>query len=284
MQFDMNRTWSQALALVRKNFQLLAVIAGVFMLLPSVLFYVAFPDILAMMSVTADPEVVETQMLSMMPQLPIVGLAALLLQMVGYMAMVALIGNGRPTVGQSIVRGIKGLPALLGAIILFAAGYIAVTLVLGLVTGLLAALFGMGSEGAVAGLGAILSTVLLAVVFYVMVRFCLTLPGIVLERLGAVAALRRSWRLTSSRAGAIFAFFALLFVAYMVISLLLFIVFGAFGFVAGSQLMGGTALVLGLLSGVVGALTAVLLSGILVSIHAQLTGGGAEQRDLEFDA
>jgi hypothetical protein len=282
MQFDMNRTWSQALALVRKNFQLLALIAGVFMLLPSVLFYVAFPEILTMMSVTADPDAVEAQMMAMMPQLPIAGLAALLLQMIGYMAMIALIGNGRPTVGQSIVRGVKGLPALLGAVILFASGYIAVTLVFGLVVGLLAALFGMAGEGA-AGLGGILSTVLLAIVFYVMVRFCLTLPAIVLERLGPVAALRRSWRMTKPRAGAIFAFFALLFVAYMVISLLLFIVFGALGFVAGSQPAGGTALVLGLLSGVVGALTAVLLSAIMVSIHGQLAAG-PEPRDLEFDA
>jgi membrane-anchored glycerophosphoryl diester phosphodiesterase (GDPDase) len=283
MQFDMNRTWSQALALVRKNFQLLALIAGVFMLLPSVLFYVAFPEILTMMSAAADQDAVEAQMMAMMPQLPLAGLAALLLQMVGYMAMIGLIGNDRPTVGQSIVRGVKGLPALLGAVILFAAGYIAVTIVFGLVVGLLAAMFGMVSEAAAAGLGAILSTMLLAIIFYVMVRFCLTLPAIVLERLGPLAALRRSWRLTKPRAGAIFAFFALLFVAYMVISLLLFIVFGAFGFVAGSQLAGGTALVLGLLSGVVGALTAVLLSGIMVSIHEQLAGG-AEPRDLEFDA
>ncbi|MXP41835.1 hypothetical protein GRI75_09300 [Altererythrobacter soli] len=282
MQFDMNRTWSQALALVRRNFQLLALIAGVFMLLPSVLFYVAFPEILTMMSVTADPDAVEGQMLAMMPQLPIAGLAALLLQMVGYMAMVALIGNGRPTVGQSIVRGIKGLPALLGAVLLFAVGYLAATLIFGLVVGLVAALFGMASESAAAGLGAIMSSVLIVIIFYVMVRFCLTLPAIVLERLGPVAALRRSWRLTKPRAGAIFAFFALLFVAYMVISLLLFIVFGAFGFVAGSQPAGGTALVLGLLSGVVGALTAVLLCGILVSIHGQLASG-AEPRELEFD-
>ena len=35
MQFDMNRTWSQAVALVRANFQLLAVIAGIFLLLPT---------------------------------------------------------------------------------------------------------------------------------------------------------------------------------------------------------------------------------------------------------
>jgi hypothetical protein len=283
MQFDMNRTWSQALALVRKNFQLLALIAGVFMLLPSVLFYVAFPEILTMMSGGADPDAVEAQMLAMMPQLPLAGLTALLLQMTGYMAMVALIGNDRPTVGQSIVRGVKGLPALLGAVILFAAGYIAATLVFSGAVGLLSALFGMASESAAAGLGGILSTVLLAVVFYVMVRFCLTLPAIVLERLGPVAALRRSWRLTKTRAGAIFAFFALLFVAYMVISLLLFIVFGAFGFVAGSQPGGGSGLVLGLLSGLVGALTAVLLSGILVSIHGQLAGG-AEPQDVEFDA
>ena len=38
MTFDMNRTWNEALSLVRANFQLLAVIAGVFLLLPTVVF------------------------------------------------------------------------------------------------------------------------------------------------------------------------------------------------------------------------------------------------------
>lgn len=283
MQFDMNRTWSQALTLVRKNFQLLALIAGVFMLLPSVLFYIAFPDVLAMMSTTADPEVMEAQMLAVMPQLATFGLLALLVQMVGYMAMIALIGSDRPTVGESIMRGIKGLPALIGAGIVFTAGYVALTLVLSLIIGLVAAVLGMASEGAAAGLALILSFVIIVVLLYVMVRFCLTLPNIVLERLGPLAALARSWRLTKPRAGAILGFFALLFIAYMVISMLLFIVFGAFGFVAGGPIASGTVLVLGLLSGLIGTLVAMLLSGILVSIHEQLSGG-TEPPDIEFDA
>lgn len=283
MQFDMNRTWSQALALIRKNFQLLALIAGVFMLLPSVLFYVAFPDILAMMSTAADPDAMEAQMLAVMPQLMGFGLVALLVQMVGYMAMVALMGSDRPTVGESIVRGIKGLPALIGAAVLFAVAYVAATVVLSLILGLIAGLFGATSEGAAAGLGAMLSIIILVASLYVMVRFCLTLPVIVLDRLGPIKALGQSWRLTRPRAWAIFSFFALLFVAYMVISMLLFIVIGALGFVAGGPVGGGTALVLGLLSGVIGAFAAMLMSGILVSMHEQLSRG-SEPRDVEFDA
>lgn len=283
MHFDMNRTWEQAIGLVRKNFQLLALLAGVFMLLPSVLFYVAFPDILAMMSVTADPEAMEAQMLAVMPQLMTFGLIALLVQMVGYMAMIALMGGDRPTVGESIARGVKGLPALIAAAIIFAIGYVVGTLVLGMVVALIAGLLGAASEGAAAGLGAILSFVLLAAMLYVMVRFCLTLPTIVLDRVGPLKALGRSWRLTKPRAWAIFGFFALLFVAYMVLSMLLFIVFGAFGFVAGGAVGGGTALVLGLLTGVIGALAAMLMSGILVSMHEQLSGGDVPQ-DVDFVA
>jgi hypothetical protein len=283
MQFDMNRTWSQALALVRKNFQLLALIAGVFMLLPSVLFYVAFPDILAMMSVTADPEAMEAQMLAAMPQLMTFGLLALLIQMVGYMAMVALMGSDRPTVGESIMRGVKGLPALIGAAILFGVGYVAGTVVLSLILGLIAALLGAASESAAAGFAAILSIVIVVASLYVMVRFCLTLPAIVLDRRGPLKALAQSWRLTRPRAWAIFGFFALLFIAYMVVSMLLFIVFGALGFMAGGPVGGGTALVLGLLSGVMGALAAMLMTGILVSMHEQVSAGAAPP-DIDFDA
>lgn len=280
MQFDMNRTWEQTIGLVRRNFQLLALIAGVFMLLPSVLFYVAFPDVLAMMSVTGDPEAMEAQFLAMMPQLMTFGLLALLIQMVGYMAMVALMGGDRPTVGESIMRGIKGMPALIGAAILFALGYLVAVLILSLLIGLIGGVLGLASESAAAGLGMILSIVLMLAILYVMVRFCLTLPTIVLDRAGPIRALARSWRLTRPRAWAIFGFFALLFIAYMVVSMLLFIVFGALGFVAGGPIGGGTVLVLGLLSGVIGAVAAMLMSGILVSMHEQLSDG-PEPRDAE---
>lgn len=284
MQFDMNRTWSQAIALVKGNFQLLAIIAGVFLLLPSVLMYLLFPDLLVLMSADADPEALVARMEAMVPQLMGYGTLGMLVQMVGYMAMIALMGTDRPTVGEAILRGIKALPTLLGAAIVFACGYIVAALVVGLLLGLVVGALSTVSEAAGTATAGILTFGLFAAILYVMVRFCLTLPVIVLDGIGnPLKALARSWRLTGPRAWAIVGFFAMLFIAYMVLVMVLFIVIGGLGLVSGAQLGGGSVLVLGLLTGIVGAFVSMLLSGILVSIHQQLAVGAAPT-DAEFNA
>jgi len=284
MQFDMNRTWSQAIALVKGNFQLLAIIAGVFLLLPSVLMYLLFPDLLALMSADADPEALVARMEAMVPQLMGYGIVGMLVQMVGYMAMIALMGTDRPTVGEAIQRGVKALPTLLGAAIVFACGYFVAALVIGLLLGLVVGALSAVSEAAGTATAGILTFGLFAAILYVMVRFCLTLPAIVLEGIGnPLKALARSWRLTGLRAWAIVGFFAMLFIAYMVLVMVLFIVIGGLGLVSGAQLGGGSALALGLFAGIVGAFVSMLLSGILVSIHQQLAGAAAPP-DAEFNA
>lgn len=57
MKLDMNAIWSRGMALVRENLQLLAVIAGVFFLLPTLAFYFLVPGMEQLMVPGADPEV-----------------------------------------------------------------------------------------------------------------------------------------------------------------------------------------------------------------------------------
>lgn len=293
----MNRTWSQAVALVRANFHLLAVIAGVFLLLPTLALYLLNPDLMQLMALSADPTRAEVAMNAMLPRLLGYGLIVIALQLVGQMAMVAMMGSARPTVGESLKLGAKALPSVIGAAIAFMVGFLLAALALGLVLGLVVALFAaiFGSAGGTASLGMIglVVGVIYVAVFvfelYVMVRFIMTLPVIVLEhQYNPVKALRRSWRLTASRAWAILGFIVLLGVAYVVLLMVLMIAISALGFLsngelAGGQMSSGSVVALSLVVSVIGALVAMIASGILVSMHQQLAGG-AEPHDVEFDA
>lgn len=262
MNFSMNQTWSQAIALVRENFQILAIVAGVFLLLPSLLMYVALPDMMSMITMADDPEAITNMMQGMIGSLLTYGLIALLAQIVGYVAMVALMSHDRPTVGEAILGGLKAIPTLFGAFILF--------MVLAFVASLVFTLL-MTAVAVVLGetLGAILAVImvigLLLGMLYVMTRLCLTVPIIVLEgELNPIKDFTRSWKLTAPHSMAIFGFFVLLYFAYIVVSMLLLSIL--------SLIIGGSVFLLGIANGVVGAAIAMVMCGVLVSMYRQLSG------------
>lgn len=286
MNFDMNRTWSQAVALVRANLQLLAVVAGVFLLLPALAFYLFNPDLLQLFVAGRTVEQIDASIAAMAPRLLAFGLVVFVGQMIGQAALVALVGRHRPTVGEAIGLGARALPSLVGALIVFFLGMYAVGLMFSLLMALVALLFGAAlvTGGALTGL---ISIAVLVVQLYLMVRCMLALPVIVLEhQRNPWKALVRSWRLTAGHAWRILAFVVLLGVAYFVIALLVMFVLGAIGLIAGADPSGqaiGTGSVLGFaaVASVMGAAVAMLASGVLVSMHRQLA---SEPDDMEFDA
>jgi hypothetical protein len=284
MTFDMNRTWDEAVALMRTNFQLLAVIAGVFLLLPTVVFYLGFPELLV--PTTPEEQLSNEEALALVARVFPVIILMILVQMVGYLAMISLIGGGRPTVGEAIASAAKALPTLLATFVTM----LALGLVAGLLLSIVLALVVVGlslvlGEGAVIGLTILLYIVLLAVMFYLYARIAPLLPVIAIERVrGFVQPLKRAWKLTQGAGRRLFAFFALLFVAYFVISMVAAIVLQALGLFTPEALAGGGVLTFALVSSVIGALLAMLLSGILVSIHRQLAGTAPPAADEEFDA
>ncbi|MFB0612576.1 hypothetical protein [Aurantiacibacter poecillastricola] len=259
-QFNLGQAWSRAMTLARGNFQFLAVIAGLFLFLPSLLFYVVMPDTMGMMMTPADDPKAMAELFADQAG-PIVGAAILLMlcSMVGYAAMVRLMGPGRPTVGEALSAAIRALPTLIGCILLFLVGYLLFSLVFGLLVTALA--MAVGPEGA----AALMLVLILVLIGYIFARLCIMMPVIVNEGVSnPITAYTRSWKLTKPAAWRIFGFFALLIVAYMVISLL---VFGALGLIAA---MVGGMFVLALVSSLIGMLVSVVLSGILVAIHEQL--------------
>jgi hypothetical protein len=277
MTFDMNRTWSQALALLQGNFQLLSVIAGVFLLLPAALFYLAMPDL--MNTLTSNPNANPDQLLAMLKDAmwPLIGLGLLttVAQTIGYLGMIALMGDDRPTVGEALRRAMVMLPTSIGTSLLLILLLMLVVVIISVILGLVVA--GLSAVGGGA-LGAIFTFI---GVIYAMARLTVAMPAIAYEGLrNPLTVLQRSWSLTRPYAWKIMAFFLLLLAVYFVLSLVVGSIFGLIASAFGGGT--GSALVLGLSNGLIGAAVAMLYSAILVSIYRQLTGVSHQQIDQTF--
>lgn len=284
MTFDMNRTWSATLALLAANGQLLAIIAGVFLLLPGTLFYVALPDVMTTLATQTnpDPEQVLAMLRAAMVPMIVMGLVMFVSQMIGYLAMIALMGDDRPTVGEALRRALAYLPSTIGVTLLLLVGYVLVAFACGLVLALLiAAGAAVGSEILAGVLGFFGVIGMLAVIFYFATRFILTMPIIALDGITSpLAVCKRSWELTKSNGLKIFFFYVLIFAAYFVFAMIFSAVFGVIAGLLGNGT--GAALVLGLSNGLVGAAVAMLFSAIMVAMHRQLSGISATTIDQTF--
>lgn len=273
MTFDMSRTWSEALGLTRANFQILAVIAGVFLLLPGILFYVAAPDLAALSAPGADAEAVSAAIAEHAVPIVTFGLLSFILGHIAYMAMVALMGGDRPTVAQALKLAVRSLPTLIGAFLIFIVGYVLIFTIIALVIGLVAGMLGLGESGP---LGFAVATLILLATAYVITRLSLTLPTIVLKgQRNPVKALATSWRLTKPHVWKMLAFYILLVIPYIVLSIVLGFIFGLPLALAGPEI---ETFGLGLVNGLLGALVGIVFSGILVSMYAQMAGAAKGSR------
>lgn len=210
MKFDSNLAWQDASQAVRANREVLAVLAGVFVFLPTMVVTVLCP-------LPQPPAGASTEQVSALVQAWLSDNRWWLLGMVvaydlGALAMLGLLrDHSRPTVGQAIGQALGGLAALLLArLLLFAALLLVFVPVLALTAALGSA------AGAVVGIA-----LCLAIIIYALIRTALVSPLIAKEGLRTpLLALRRSWQLTAGNAGGIGLFFALVWIAYQVVAFL----------------------------------------------------------------
>lgn len=277
MKFDLSRSWNDGVAKLRDNFQLLALIAGLFLFIPSALFAVTTPDLMSQaMASPMNPSDPAAMLALFTPTIVIGYLLITLLSFVGYMAMLALMDDRRkPTTGDAIAHGFRSLPTLIGATLLFIVGYVIVIGIISVVVGLL-----IGAITAVSTtIGAILSFMLVVAMFiailWAFTRFSMTMPVIAIGKvMNPIVALKQSWALTRTSQWRLLAFYILLFIAYAVIALL---VFGLLGLVLGA--VGGFTVLI-FLSALLSAFVGMLFCAVLAGIYAQLTGSsGANLAD-----
>lgn len=279
MRFDSNRAWQEALASVSANRVVLIPLAGVFFLLPGLASALFLSDVQeSMLANLGNQAATEQLMQGALGRIMSIGLISFVLQIIGYMALLALLTDrGRPTVGEALMIALKALPTLIGTVLLFFVAYLLSIVVFGMFAAAL---------GAVSGLGAIVVALFLlffAAIVYSMVKLSLTLPVIVIDKeLNPVAALLRSWRLTKGNSLRLFGFYLLLFVIYFVIILLVGeLVMTVATLAAGKGVI--SLLIGGLVSGAIGAVASVLLTAILASVHRQLAGPSAEALGATFE-
>lgn len=276
MKLDMNAVWSRGMTLVRENFQLLAVIAGVFIMLPTIALYFLIPGMEELVVPGADPEIVQQKMLDLIGPIATYGVIGSVIQFVGYGAMIALMGDNRPTVGEALSTGAKSVLTIIGGFIVFIVLYMVAAIVIVTPIAMLA-----GAAG-IPGLAAIAPLFVIAVAVFLMARFSLTMPVVVIDHVfNPLKAVKRSWDITGRSQWGVIAFWGILFIAYMIISLLLM---GVFGVVAAIFSGGaGGSLILGLVNGLISLVVAIVLSGLVVAMHAQLSGPSDRQISETFD-
>lgn len=215
-------------------------------------------------------------MLEMLGPILAVGLVASVIQFTGYGAMIALMGGTRPTVGEALTTGAKSVLSIIAGFVIFLVLYMVAALVIMMPIAMLAGAIG------VPGLAAIAPLFVFTIAVFLMARFSLTMPVIVIDNvLNPIKAVKRSWDLTGKSQWGVLGFWVILGVAYLVISLLLFGVLGMVAALAG----GGTSstLILGLTNGIISLVVSMVLCGLLVAMHGQLAGPSNEEISSTFE-
>jgi hypothetical protein len=268
MQLDTSRAWNEAVAAVQANREVLLAIAGVFFLLPGLVSTVLFADVQEQLYKMMGNRSQMEKFVQSGALTPVIvfGLFASVVQLIGYMAMLAVLTDrARPTVGEALRLAVKSLPTLIGTGLLFFGGYMLATLAFAVVAGVL------GKIPMLAPLVFVLVGIFIGLLVSAMVRLSLSLPVIVIDKLrNPMEVLRRSWSLTSGNAGRLLLFYVVMFIVYFVILLLVGGIAGALATLIAGQ---GTAalLIAGVISGAISAIASVLFTAVLAAVHRQLT-------------
>ena len=265
MKLDGGLVWRDANAMVTANREVLAVLAGVFFLLPSLAFSLFMPQPEPPAGASVE------QLMAMMREFYTAAapwfLGMTLVQTVGQVAVLALLARaGQATVGEALREGVAGLLPFLAVQILL-------VMVATLALGIAIALGGITGSPVVAGL---LVGALAAVAIWAGLRLMLTLPVIAVERQrNPLTVIRRSWELTRGNAGRILLFVALLAIAVFFIIAVAGAVIGiVMALVAGPQAAQIANAVIG---AVVGSVFSLYFVASLSAMHRQLGGGGAPE-------
>lgn len=278
-KLDMGKAWTQATALIGSNRDTIGAIAGLFFFLPSLALALFAPDLVNPPVAApdgADPQVAFEAMINQMTQAyadnwPMF-LAMTLAQFIGSMSLLALLTDrAHPTVREALTTGFASLFPYLAAQLLSALG---VALLIGIPLGLVAA---AGSPGATLLVGA----VLVAVGFYVFVKFTLIAPVIAIDGIrNPIRALTRSWQLTKGNSFRIAAFLLLLFFTIGIISALVTGILGLVLSALGSDI---AAIGLGVVNAAVNTGIGVIFLVVIAAVHRQLAGHSPEGLAATFE-
>jgi hypothetical protein len=261
----MSEAWRDATAMMTANRQVVLVVAGVFFFLPYLAMILLMPEYAAAMGGPGAQRAATLQE-ALDEASRIYGdiwwalLLLAVIQGIGMLGLLALLTDrGRPTVGEALAKGTKYFLPYLGTQILIALMVVAILMI-------------PISIGTAAGAGAgLLVGVFAAVaIIYLLVKFSLATPVIVVDGvMNPLAALGRSMRLTKGNSLRLFLFYLLLFIVLIVVSMVLAIPLGIVTMLSGAE----TALIInGLVNAFVNLIAVTVILAVLAAVHRQLSG------------
>lgn len=272
MKFDMGRAWNDAVAMLRANAQVMTIVAGVFFFLPYVALMLLLPDSIAgaesRVSGGADASAALRAVGALYGEIWWQVLLTTIVTAVGMLGLLALLSDpGRPTVAEALKSGLTYFLPYIGSQILLSILIIAIILFPLIVAGIAGV-----TAGALLGIAAAVA------VIYVYVKFSLTVPVIVIDKVAnPIRALRRSWEMTKGNSVRLFVFYLLLFIALLVIALVVGLVVGLVGALAGPS---SGSFIAALANSAINAIGITIYLAVLAAVHRQLSGGSPEaQRD-----
>jgi hypothetical protein len=208
----------------------------------------------------------------------VIGALAVLISLVGQLAVIRLAVGSRQTVGEAIGHAAKR-----------AVPYIAATMIWILpfaIVGVFLAKGAIGTGQEVSPGAAIGLLLLIGLMLFFAIRMLMTAPVASSENIGPIAILRRSWELTRGHWLRLFGFFLLFLVTVLIVMAAVGAVMGvlttaAFG---KPEPMTLGSLLVSLVSQVVGAAVSVVFVVMLARIYAQLSGAGTAEASVPSSA
>ncbi len=257
-RLSISKAWEEARGTVGRNGSLLTTVGLAMFVLPGVVSDLVTPDAPA-------------------GQIPPLGgwtaiaAIAILVALVGQLAVIRLaIGSG-PTIGEAIGHGARRAPVYFLATLIWILPFLLVG----------AMLFGViardPQEAPPAALLALL--VLACIMLFFAIRMLMTSPVASAEALGPVGIVRRSWQLTAGNGLRLFVFFLLFIIVFVVAAMAVGAIIGVIAelVLGGTEPMSIGALFVSLVTQMVSAAVSVVLMVMLARIYVQLAGDGAAE-------
>ncbi len=257
-KLSISRAWDETRGIIARDGGLLMTIALALFVLPGVISDLVTPEAAS----GAFPPV---------GYWTIVTIIALLIALVGQLAVIRLGTGSRATVGEAIGEGASRTPAYFAATVLWVLPFV-------IVGAALLALIGRNPENVSAPI-AIALVLIISAMLYLAMRMLMTSAVATAESANPVAIVRRSWELTRGHWLRLFGFFLMFLIGALVVVAAVDSVTGIIAELAlgGAEPMTVGALLVALASQIVGAAVSVLLMLMIARIYVQLSGAGAAE-------
>jgi len=268
MKLEMGNAWSDAVSLVRNNLELVAIVAGVFVLLPQIVTAIFVPEYITGTN-QVNPEDALASLMEIYSDIFIWVLFLTVLGAIGSLSLLALLKDERPTVGDAIKTGAKTLfPYLAGQFLLM----VGMLIVIGVPAALA---FGLADMLDVPAVGLLILLPAFLAIAYLSIKFSLFAPAMVLDGIRSpIEALKASWRATKGNSLRLVAFFFLIFGAAIIVLIIYSMITGLLIAALGTGSI--ASIVLAVNQGLIGSVWSVLSVAVLSAVYRQLSGPNTE--------